>query len=161
MIDQTDLEYGPLFRHLEDVMAGSDPDTAFGSLLAPDTAATMPYQYESDLLIHPVTLDMCFQISWPILTKAGTLATELHVPTYIKKLEIAANIFENRRNRLRLYGHRAPDDTFPNQQSTSFYAERDGESDDVFAFEAENFTVTSLGGNTSPPKESALVFKMS
>ena len=161
MIDQTDLEYGPLFQHLEDVMAGSDPDTAFGSLLAPDTAATMPYQYESDLVIHPVTLDMCFQISWPILTKAGTLATELHVPTYIKKLEIAANIFENRRNRLRLYGHRAPDDTFPNQQSTSFYAERDGESDDVFAFEAENFTVTSLGGNTSPPKESALVFKMS
>ena len=161
MIDQTDLEYGPLFQHLEDVKAGSDPDTAIGSLSAPNTAATMPYQHESDLVIHPVTLDMCFQISWPIVTKAGTYATDLHVPTYVEKLEIAADISETGRKRFRLYGHRAPVDVFPNQQSTSFYAERDGEADTVFSLEVENFTVTNLGGKIGPPKESALAFKMS
>ncbi len=163
MIDQTDLRYGPLFQRLEDVKAGSDPDTAVGSLLAPDTAAAMPYQYESDLVIHPVTLDLCFQISWPVLTKAGTLVPELHVPTYIKKLEIAAEISKNGRNSFRVYGHRAPIENFAfsNQQSTSIYVERDDEADDAFVFEAENFTLTSLGGNTSPPKESALAFKMS
>ncbi len=162
MIDQTDLKFGPLFQRLEDVKAGSDPDTAVASFLAPDTAVAMPYQYESDLVIHPVTLDVFFQISWPILTKANTLATELHVPTYIKKLEIAADISKNGRNRFKVYGHRAPieNSAFSNQQSTSIYVEHDGEANDAFAFEAENFTLTSLRGNTSPPKESALAFKM-
>jgi SAM-dependent methyltransferase len=161
MIDQTDLGYGPLFQRLEEVKAGSNPDTAFGSFLAPDTAATMPYQYESEFVIHPVTLDVCFQISWPILTKAGAIAVELHVPTYIKKLEIAVNLCKNGRNRLRVYGHRVSTDTRSNQQITSIYVERGDEADDAFAFETENFTVTSLGGNTSPPKESRLAFKLS
>lgn len=161
MIDRTDLEYGPLFQHLEEVKAGSNPDTAVGSFLAPDTATVMPYQYESDLVIHPVTLDVCFQISWPILTKAGTLAVDLHVPTYIKKVEIAADFSRNGRNRLSVHGQRAPNSNFSNQQSMNIYIDRHSETGNAFTFEAESFTVTSLGGDSSsPPKESTLTFTM-
>ena len=159
-IGQTDLQFGPLFQGLEDVKFGSDYDSATASLSPRITKAAMPYQTETDLVIHPVTLDMCFQGTWPILTKGSTLTDELYVPTYIKRLEIAANICEKGVERLRVLVRRSSSPTLANEHITDLYVERNGEANDGFACQAENMTVTGTGKNHNLKQEVPLTFQM-
>ena len=158
IIDQTDLKYGQLFRGLEGIKFGLGHDTAIASLSPPHTEEAMPYQTETDLVIHPVTLDICLQASWTILNKAGTLRDEMYVPTYIKNLEIAANISNKGNAKLRILACRSLDATLSNQQSTDLYVERKDEADDAFACQAEKLTVASLGKDDILQQEVPLAF---
>ena len=96
------LEYGPSFRGLYDIRR-CDSMTSY-KLVIPHTAAVMPSNAESDLIIHPATLDLCIQMMWPILDSALSGLNQLYLPSYVKDMSISRDVSRSAGESLQLYG---------------------------------------------------------
>lgn len=60
------------------------PDQCIGMVPTPDTAASMPRNFESGKIIRPTTLDSCFQSALLALKSIDLEFSTLYVPTYNK-----------------------------------------------------------------------------
>ena len=78
----TGIDYGPCMTMLADCRTGGKH--AMGSVQVPNTAATMPRQSETPLLVHPAFLDNCLQVVWPLLGAGQTEIKGLYLPTFVK-----------------------------------------------------------------------------
>lgn len=110
--------YGATYQGLEDCH-GSDTH-AWADLIAPDTKATLPNEFEPDLLIHPAFLDQFIQIIWPIFG-AGRHTQGLdilYMPTFVKKIQISRDIKVVPGQKLKVYGSGQPN--FKEAKPTSF-----------------------------------------
>ncbi len=83
------LHYQPPFTSVESVMA--EPYQALAVVRIPDTAAAMPQGFEHSTILHPATLDTCFQVALSSLYQAGTLKQTL-VPTFIEHLLVSSQV---------------------------------------------------------------------
>ncbi len=90
VITDAGFEYGPTFRHIESIMFGHSH--AVYQAKVPDTAALMPMHYESQYIIHPVTLDLVFQSVWPVLTKGGEGLDVPYMPVAIGEMTISTKL---------------------------------------------------------------------
>lgn len=68
---QAGFGYGPLFRELRNVRT-DDGKHALGEVYSTDTASSMPHGYESEMLMHPATLDAFIHSIWPIIIQMNT-----------------------------------------------------------------------------------------
>ena len=84
------ISYGPLFVGIDQLTTG--PQHATGTFTVPDTAAVMPYHFESASVIHPVTLDMCFHFIWPTVNGTSLNPKDLYVPSSIKSIAISSQM---------------------------------------------------------------------
>lgn len=96
------LIYGSTFRGLSDIQR-CDRMTTY-KLTVPDTSAVMPSSAESNLFIHPTTLDLCIQMIWPILDSALSGLDQLYLPSYIKSLSICHGLRHRPGDVFQLYG---------------------------------------------------------
>ena len=80
------LQFGANFQGLRACLAG--PDQCIGKVQIPDTAASMPRNFESGHIIHPTTLDSCLQSASLALKGIDLDFSTLYVPTYVKKLSV-------------------------------------------------------------------------
>ncbi|KAF9893690.1 hypothetical protein FE257_009858 [Aspergillus nanangensis] len=83
------VNYGPLFRGLKDVF--TSPRCAIATLIAPDTASLMPNKYETGRFWHPVTLDICNQVVWPLLGYQSPGRKQLYLPTFVRRVHTNRN----------------------------------------------------------------------
>ena len=83
------LDYQDSFASVESCTAG--PYQALGTVGVPNTAATMPNEFEHSHIIHPATLDSCLQLIFPSLLNAQALKEPM-VPTFIEDLTISADV---------------------------------------------------------------------
>ena len=84
------LQFGPNFQGFRAGLAG--PDQCIGTVQIPDTAVSMPRNFESDHIIHPTTLDSCFQSASLALKGIDLEFSTLYVPTYVKNISISHGI---------------------------------------------------------------------
>ena len=113
------MEYGPSFRGLSDIRRCNH--TTSYKLKAPYTAAVMPSNAESDLIVHPVTLDLCIQMMWPILDSALCGLNQLYLPSYVKTLSISHNLSHSAGDSFQLYGSTSqPIQQVPQPEKFSF-----------------------------------------
>ena len=84
------ISYGPLFVGIDHLTTG--PQNATGTFTVPDTAAVMPYHFESATVIHPVTLDLCFHFIWPTVNGTSLNPNVLYVPSSIKSIAISSQM---------------------------------------------------------------------
>ena len=89
-ISDSGLQFGPNFQGLRAGLAG--PDQCIGTVQIQDTAASMPRKFESDHIIHPTTLDSCFQSASLALKGIDLEFSTLYVPTYVKSMSISHGI---------------------------------------------------------------------
>lgn len=82
------LSYGPLFQGFSELSLG-DGNRARASFEVPDTRKCMPEEYETGCTVHPISLDMCLQMVWPLCGFGKTGDHQLYFPTSIKHLEIS------------------------------------------------------------------------
>ena len=81
------LQFGPAFRNVSDARVCLNHSVC--TVKVPDTASLMPYGYESELIVHPATLDACLH-SIPFAVEGGIITDDtLHVPTFIESLSIS------------------------------------------------------------------------
>ena len=88
---QAGFGYRPLSRGLKNTRI-DDGKHAFGEVYSADTASSMPHGYESEMLMHPVTLDACIHSAWPIIIQMNTNHLATYVPTYMKNVSMSPNI---------------------------------------------------------------------
>ena len=81
-VSKLGIDYGPCMSMLADCCTGGKH--AMGSVQVPNTAATMPRQSETPLIVHPAFLDNCLQIAWPLLGAGQVEMKGLYLPTFVK-----------------------------------------------------------------------------
>ena len=89
-ISDLGLQFGPNFQGLRAGLAG--PDQCIGTVHISDTVASMPRNFESGHIIHPTTLDSCFQSASLALKGTDLEFSTLYVPTYFKNMSISHGI---------------------------------------------------------------------
>ena len=105
-------DYGPTFQGIQEAY-GSD-DHAYATLVSPNTRAIMPREYETDLCIHPATLDLFLQASWPIFGCGRQGLDILYMPTSVGKITLSRKMpVEQPGDTLAVYASGSPDSKSP------------------------------------------------
>ena len=158
MLSKMGITYGPLFMGIENLTAGSQRAT--GTFTVPDTAAAMPYSFESASVIHPVTLDMCFQFVWPTVTGTKPNLTALYVPSSIKSVTISSQVQSQAGARFRVYGRQIQTPMLSKRMAASIFADDNEQGGSEFAVEIDGLTLTRLSDDQTSQRSSRLAYKL-
>ncbi|KAL6719561.1 hypothetical protein ACLMJK_003803 [Lecanora helva] len=146
------LQYQHLFHSLVEIQA--KPWESLGCVTIPNSAAVMPEQVEHSHVVHPASLDCCFQTSLAALMEADVLNQTL-MPTFIEKLTVSSDIPNNPGSRLQVHctaecsGHRG---FRINMTATS---NDSSQSDCLPTIEMSGMKLTSIGGGSDQDIASA------
>jgi malonyl CoA-acyl carrier protein transacylase len=89
IFDSIGLQYGPLFQGIQRLNSGQ-PGAGCTHIKVTDTKSSMPMGFEYDHLLHPTTLDACFQSILGAFIGQPGQAIQTMVPTAINSIKIAA-----------------------------------------------------------------------
>ena len=95
------LVFGPTYRNIHEARTGDWSSVV--SLKIPDTAKCMPKSHESELIIHPATLDTIMQSTIYSLTLTDTNYSLDFLPVYMKSLSISHGINRKAGDALKVY----------------------------------------------------------
>ncbi|KAH8164718.1 hypothetical protein CIB48_g3560 [Xylaria polymorpha] len=84
------LDFGRIFRGLTSIR--QKDGTVVFEITVPDVRASMPYNCESDLLVHPATLDSCLQTMLAAIPKMPGVPKQIWIPTTIRSIQISNGI---------------------------------------------------------------------
>lgn len=140
VVEKANLHYG--FRGLSDVKAGRD--WAVGTVQIPDTAALTPHQFQTELVIHPVTLDLCAQIILPILIPSFSDFYETYMPSFINSMMISDDINKTIGGTLSLRVQRKYSSDSKKQATASISVVDPKLSGNAFAIEIQGLTITRI-----------------
>ncbi|KAK3170551.1 putative secondary metabolism biosynthetic enzyme [Lepraria neglecta] len=90
MVAEAGFDYGPTFRHMEDVIMG--PSVVRYKATVPDSAALMPCCHESVYIIHPITLDVIFQSVWPLIINGRDSLNVPYMPIAIREMTVSTTL---------------------------------------------------------------------
>nr|POE87424.1 highly reducing polyketide synthase azab [Quercus suber] len=83
------LQYGPLFQGMSSIRGGL-AGCGCTTITVPSTGEAMPANFEFDHLIHPCTLDACFQSVFVAFTEQSKQRLQAMVPTAIDSIRVSA-----------------------------------------------------------------------
>ncbi|KAI9808079.1 MAG: Type I Iterative PKS [Pycnora praestabilis] len=135
------LDFGPTFQNVSEARARYHHCVC--TVKIPNTANLMPYNHQTDLIVHPATLDACLH-SIPIALRGGSPdSSTLHVPTFIGGLSIVHGISSTPGNLLRIFATAKAD---PAEKSVhaSLIVFDNAENDQMPAIELSGFIGTML-----------------
>ena len=98
--------YGPAFQGF--VECRTTEQFAVAEVKIANTAATMPKNFEPELIMHPATLDLIIQILWPLLGAGRTGWDKIYMPSGFKRLSISSNVTKTPGSHLHVYGTSPP-----------------------------------------------------
>ncbi|KAF7587147.1 hypothetical protein BBP40_007675 [Aspergillus hancockii] len=103
-VSDSGVQYGHIFRGMFNIQ--SSQHHAVADFDVPNTCLLMPDGYESGCLLHPVTLDHCIQLMWPLVGYRGPGQKQLYLPTFVGSLDISCKEPLRAGDHLRLHGTR-------------------------------------------------------
>lgn len=158
MLSNMGITYGPLFIGIDNLIVG--PQHVTGTLTVPDTAAAMPYNFESASVIHPVTLDMCFQFIWPTVTGTSPNLKALYVPSSIKSITISGSEQGLPGAKYRVYGRQIQTPMLSKRLAASIFVDRHEQGGSDFTVEIEGLTLTRISDEQVLERSSRLAYKL-
>ncbi|KAL8879697.1 MAG: hypothetical protein Q9198_002742 [Flavoplaca austrocitrina] len=158
MLGKIGVQYGSLFAGVESLAVGID--CATGTFRVPDTAATMPYHFETDHVIHPATLDMCFQFIWPSVVGPSLNLKALYVPTSIKTMSIFSQVPKIPCTKSSVLVHRTSSHKTSKKMAASLVLKHDDNHGSAHAIEIDDLTLTRIAELEIWQRESTLAFKL-
>ena len=102
------FEVGPIFRGVKQVMMGPSKATYIATI--PDTAACMPYNHESEYILHPIGLDFLFQGAVFFLTSFDENYAVPYLPVAIQEITILTGVTWKAGSQMQVYGRCAGGD---------------------------------------------------
>lgn len=158
MLSKMGIAYGPLFMGIDNLTAG--PQHATGTFTVPDTAAAMPNNFESTSVIHPVTLDMCFQFIWPTVTGTSPNLKALYVPSSIKSIAISSHEQSPPGATFKVYGHQIPTPMLSKRMAASLFIGQHDQEGSEFAIEVDGLTLTRISDEETWQRSTKLAYKL-
>lgn len=95
------LVFGPTYRNIYEARTGNWNSVV--NMTIPDTAKYMPKSHESELIIHPATLDTIMQSTIYSLTLSDTSYSLDYLPVYMRALSVTHGINRKAGEALRVY----------------------------------------------------------
>ena len=135
------LEFGPSFHNLVDCRAGKG--SVYARVRTPSTKERMPYEFESEYIIHPGLLDSCFQVSFPIFTEGLKLLKGTPVASRVQEISISRDINQIRDGHLEIYGN-GVSKSLVEQTIGSIFAMRASDDSGTPLVSVKGFTSTTL-----------------
>lgn len=158
MLSKMGISYGPLFVGIDHLTTG--PQNATGTFIVPDTAAVMPYQFESASVIHPVTLDLCFQFIWPTVNVFSLNPKDLYVPSSIKSIAISSQMKSPPGAKFRVFGRQIHTSMPSKRLAASLYVDSQDQGGHQFAMEIDGLALTRIPGEDTWQRTSKLAYKL-
>ncbi|KAL9123055.1 MAG: hypothetical protein Q9187_000382 [Circinaria calcarea] len=84
------INHGSSFRNLISIRCGQHQSVASFSIA--DTASLMPYKYQHDHVLHPITLDALFQAAYSTVPTSETKSMGAAIPRSIKRMFVSQYI---------------------------------------------------------------------
>lgn len=85
-------DYGPCLQNIQSIKASSDFRYATGHITVPDTAATMPEQYEAETIVNAAFLDQLFQKTFVLLGAGRGAMPCLYMPAVVREMRLSRNL---------------------------------------------------------------------
>ena len=152
------ITYGPLFMGLDNLTAG--PQYATGTFTVSDTTAVMPYNFESASVVHPVTLDKCFQFIGPTVTGTSPNLKASYVPSSIKSMAISSHVSSPPGVVFRVYGHQIPTPMLSKKLAASLFIDHHDQEGSKFAIEIDGLTLTRVSNEQTWQRSSKLAYQL-
>ncbi|KAH7038376.1 uncharacterized protein B0I36DRAFT_372464 [Microdochium trichocladiopsis] len=92
--DSQGLQFGPLFRGLTS-LAKRDNNVIFQATIQ-DSKATMPASTESNMLVHPATLDALLQVMLVAIPRQEDVPKQVWIPSKIREIQISNDVLHNK-----------------------------------------------------------------
>ena len=87
------FHFGPTFRRVQEVQMGPSHLEGTYTVTIPDTLTCMPYNRQSDYIIHPISLDFVFQGATMFL--AEDMGEAPYMPVSIREITIAIGMVQD------------------------------------------------------------------
>ena len=87
---QIGLNHGPVFRNITSIRRGSNKSSCEFEIV--DSAATMPFYFQQEHVLHPTTLDSVFQAAYTTLPSAGKKQNVAMLPRFIRSISVSQDI---------------------------------------------------------------------
>ena len=152
------FDIGPLFTGMKSLKVG--PGLSTGTFEIPDSAAMMPFRYESSYVIHPVTLDRCFQFFIPAVTGLNLNFRALWVPESIERITISARTKKDRGTELQVFGRQRCPEPSSRKLTGSIFMDDLQENETSFALEIQNYCMVKVSDEHEWQRESKLAYKL-
>lgn len=87
---QIGLNHGPLFQNITSIRKDSNRSSCEFEIV--DSAATMPFHFQQEHVLHPTTLDSVFQAVYTALPSAGKKQDVAMLPRSIRSISVSQDI---------------------------------------------------------------------
>lgn len=157
---QAGFGYGPQFRGLKNVRT-DDGKHSLGEVHTADTASSMPHGYESEMMMHPATLDACIHTIWPIIIQMNTNHLPTYVPTYMKNVSMSPKIRKESGGMNRVYASLQSGHPVSKSVTLDAYVVDPDLAEGPVTFEAEGIIMTRISDEVLDKGERAIAYKTS
>ncbi|KAK8257361.1 polyketide synthase [Phyllosticta capitalensis] len=137
--------YGPTFRNIVNCRACDEHSVA--EVEVPDTAAVMPFNYETPTIVHTSFLDLILQLAYPILGAGRSKLPSLYMPISMTEFTLSRNFPNKPGQKLHVTASGRPDYVSPKPTDFSM--------DGIFSPEDEEASITFTGLRLTPVRENA------
>ena len=157
---QAGFDYGPLFKGLKNIRANNGKHS-FGEVYTADTASSMPHEYESEILMHPATLDACIHTIWPIIIQMNTNHLATYVPTYFRNVSMSPSIKKKSGGVNRVYASLQSGQSASKTVTLNTYVVDPDLAESCITFEAEGLVMTRISDEVSDIGDRAIAHRTS
>ena len=149
------LDFGPSFHNLVDCR--SSKSSVCARVRSPKTKDRMPYESESDYIIHPGLLDSCFQVACPLFTEGLKFLNGTPVASRVQEISISRDIHQIRDDDLQIFGS-GVSKSLVEQTVESIYATTvDGDKGDLL-ISVQGFTSTIISNKAVGPNATGMTY---
>lgn len=135
------IKYGPYFKALDGCYVHKD--NAMATAVLPDLASDISHPPPMELFLHPTTIDICFQIVWPVLGAGSKDLDKQYLPSSIKHLTIPKQTRVSTGERLRIFGECSSRPCMDQPANLNIWAVSDANPQGLI-LQAEGFVMTPI-----------------
>lgn len=157
---QAGIDYGPLFRGLKNIRTDHGRHS-FGDVYSANTASSMPYEYEGEMLMHPATLDACIHSIWPIIIQMNTDHLAKYVPTYMRNVSMSPKIKKESGGMNRVYATLQSGQSASKTVTLNVYVVDPDLAESSFALEIEGLVMTRISDEASDKRDRVIAYRTS
>ncbi|KAJ5578008.1 uncharacterized protein N7459_006972 [Penicillium hispanicum] len=145
------VHYGPLFQGLSNICVSAEQH-AIATISVPDTKSTMPHEYETGCIVHPVTLDQCCQVMWVLRGYGESASRVTTVPSHLKHISVSLHHKLTAGTDLQLWGSESGTESASNPVNNRITVTHAGNPSDV-VIDIKDMTLVPISNDIKGSKD--------
>ena len=116
------FHFGPTFRRVQNVNMGTSCREGTYTVTVPDTLTCMPYNRQSDYIVHPISLDVVFQGATMFLAEDPNESEATYMPVSIREITVAVGMVQDPGSVFQIHATSTARDAFSRRRSFDYVA---------------------------------------